>query len=372
MHRSRWAVSMAFFVNAFLLSNYIARLPDLQEKYAINYQEIGFVLLASAIGSLIAMPFTGALIVKFGSKKITIIALSSLCVLVALFVLSPYYTLLLILFFFIGMASGMTDVAMNAQAVVVEKKIGSPIMSTFHGIWSLGLFSGAGIGSLFIAADVGMLTHFSVIGGISLITLTYFYADFVHDRNPGEVNRPLFQLPSRALIGIGIVAFCAMLGEGAMADWSTIYMKDEMGLTDQLAPSGLVAYSFAMLMARFAGDHLRSRLGDRNMIQSGGVLCLIGMALIISSASISVTLLGFLLTGLGLATIVPIAYSRAGNTEGISPGVGISMVTTIGYSGFIIGPPVIGFIAEHQSLQTAFTLVSFLFVLMLVISLRIR
>ncbi len=371
MRKSRWSVSAAFFINGFLLSNYIARLPHIQSKYSIDYQQLGFVLLASAIGSLLAMPFTGALIQRYGSKLITFLALAGLCITVAFFILAPHYELLLLMFFTIGTMSGVTDVAMNAQAVVVEKAYGRSIMSSFHGIWSLGLFAGAGIGTLFIAFDISLFNHFCAIATIALISLIYSFQYFVEDEVTDHSDQPVFRLPNKFLVGIGIIAFCAMLGEGAMADWSAIYMKDVMGLDDRVATSGLVAYSLAMLTARFLGDRVRTQIGDARMIQVSSVFSLVGMLLIILAWHVGISLVGFVLAGLGLATIVPITYSRAGNTPGIPPGVGISMVTTIGYSGFIIGPPIIGFIAKWQTLPLAFSFVIGLFILMLILSFRI-
>jgi len=163
-----------------------------------------------------------------------------------------------------------------------------------------------------------------------------------------------------------------MLGEGAMTDWSTNYMKDIMHLSDQLSPIGLMSFSLSMVLARLFGDRLRGHVGDPGLLRIGSLVSLIGCALIVFTAQVAFSIIGFIFCGLGLATIVPIAYSRAGNTVGIEPALGISMVTTIGYSGFIIGPPLMGLIADKYDLQSAFGFVIILFVMMLLLSSKLR
>ena len=180
------------------------------------------------------------------------------------------------------------------------------------------------------------------------------------------------QLPSRSLWGIGLIAFCCMLGEGAMADWTTNYLEKTVQATPSLAPLGLAAFSMAMMLGRFAGDRLRANWGDGKLLINSSILAVIGISLSVGVLSPYTAIAGFFLVGLGLATIVPIAFSTAGNMPGIKPGVGISMVTTIGYSGFLFGPPIIGFIADWQDLRVAMGLIAFLFVIMTLLSLNLR
>ncbi len=372
MKKARWAVSAVFFVNGFLFANYVARLPDIQDKYHIDYRQLGFVLLASAIGSLLAMPITGGLIARYGSRVVTLTAVFSLCLLVGTFAQLPVYGLLVVAFFFLGASSGITDVAMNAQAVVVEKGLGKSIMASFHGIWSLGMFSGAGTGTLFVSLGSTIAVHLLVMALVSIVAVWYLRSYLVRDKPASQVRGPLFNWPAKVLVGIGLVAFCAMLGEGAMAEWSTSYMRDVMRVDDAWAPLGLVFHSLAMLIGRLLGDGARMSYGDKRLIVACSVTALVGVVAIVLALGPVWSLIGFFLAGLGLSIIVPIAYSRAGNTPGIPPGTGIGMVTTIGYSGFIIGPPIIGLLADWQNLQVAYGFILILFAIMLALGWRLK
>ncbi len=372
MTRGRQAVSVIFFANGFVFSNYIARLPNIQSLYGLDYTQLGYLLLASSIGSLLAMPFTGALIARTGSKYVSTYAMVLVCIAVASFVLLPYYALVLLLFFMIGAGSGMTDVAMNAQAVLVERSYARSIMNSFHAIWSLGLFIGAGIGSLFIWFSPSIFIHLVTISSVSLLAIFWASLHLIAgDKNLDRRVAP-FNLPHPSLLGIGVIAFCAMLGEGAMAEWSTNYMRDTMAVREAFAPAALFTYSFAMLVGRLLGDKLRMRWGDPKLLRISSVAAVAGTLLITLASWVSISLLGFLIAGLGLATVVPLAYSRAGNVKGIDPGLGISMVTTIGYSGFIIGPPIIGWLGDWQDLQFAFFFVVSLFLIMLLLTFTVK
>jgi fucose permease len=186
----------------------------------------------------------------------------------------------------------------------------------------------------------------------------------------GEDDGPAFRLPSQALWGIGLIAFCCMLGEGAMADWSTIYLEKVVKSPEALAPIGLAAFSLAMMLGRFGGDWARAYFGDQKLMFLGSLIAIGGLAIALAWLNTFPAILGLFLTGVGLATIVPIAYSTAGKSTELSPGVGIAMVTTIGYAGFLFGPPIIGFVADGYGLRTALGFVLLLFLVMVGLSFR--
>lgn len=367
MLNSRWAVSSIFFTNGVLYATYVSRIPDIQQYYDLDYRGVGFVLLTGAIGSLLAMPFTGGLINRWSSKKVTLLASFSFCLSVALFMLSPGVGILAFVFFLKGVAAGITDVAMNAQAVLVERNHQRPIMAAFHGIFSLGMFAGAAAGTLFISQKIDILTHMVIMAGGGFVLVISLAKYLVRDDpgvSPDRLRKAkFFNVPAPALIGIGVIAFCGMLAEGAMADWSTNFMREVVEASPSLAPAGLSAFSLAMLTGRFLGDQARMFFGDRKLITISSLLAIVGTGLILTGWFASLAILGFFLAGLGLSTVVPIAYSKAGNTPDIDPGTGISMVTTIGYSGFIVGPPTIGYLADWKGLQVAY---GFVFLLLLV------
>ena len=368
MNYPRIAVKIIFFLNGFIHANLYSRLPRVQEQFSIDNGTLGFVLLASSIGAIGAMPFTGWFIIRFGSRRITLFSIFLYCLLVPFVPWTFYLTGLMTLFFLMGISAGMLDVSMNAQAVMVEKELGKPIMTSFHALFSIGMMLGAGMGSLFSLLNTPLFTHLGIITIISVIISFFMRYYLIHDKPIAKQEGPAFRLPNAAMISIGIIAFCSMLGEGAMADWSTIYLEKVSNADASLAPLGLAAFALAMTIGRIVGDNARSRLGDQRLILICGIIASAGLSISILLHDPYVVIIGFFLVGIGLSAVVPIAYSIAGNTPDLPPGVGLAMVTTVGYSGFLVGPPIIGFIADWQTLRVAFTFVLLLFLGMIILS----
>lgn len=373
MRKNRLAVSILFGVNGFLFANYVSRLPEIQAAYELDNGAIGLVLLSSALGALLAMPFTGWMIVGIGSRRISTISGLLFCLLISLIGFMPNPALLGILFFIVGLATGTMDVSMNAQAVVVEQLYKKPLMSNFHALFSAGMMAGAGTGALATYLDLGLKWHFVVASLVGFGFVNWTIPHLVPDSGQeGAMKKKAFQLPEASLVGVGLIAFCCMLGEGAMANWSTNYMLNIAGAQSGFAPMGLAVFSLAMMTARFGGDAIRALLGDRLLLILSSSIAVVGLGLFLLFPYPWMVLLGLLLVGLGLSVIVPISYSTAGNTPGLSPGVGIGMVTTIGYAGFLLGPPIIGFLADWQSLREALMFTLLLFGLMTLLSFRFQ
>jgi MFS family permease len=372
MHPSRIAVKLIFFINGFVHANVAARFPRIQELFSIDNGMLGFVLLCSSCGALLAMPFTGWLIIRNGSRRITIFSVFMYCVFIPLIpVVSPNLVGLMVLFFVLGLTAGMLDVSMNSQAVMVERNHGKPIMTSFHALFSIGMVAGASCGALFIQLGTSFLVHLSVITFLSLLGAAWARYHLIHDKPTEKVAEgPAFRLPNAAMVSIGVIAFCCMLGEGAMADWSTNYMENIAQASKSLAPIGLSAFALAMTLGRFFGDPARVKFGDRNLMVACGLIAVVGIVLMLSFNNPYSVIFGLFVIGIGLSSIVPIAYSIAGNTKDLSPGVGLAMVTTVGYSGFLFGPPIIGLLANWQSLRIALIAVAFLFVVMTLLSAR--
>src|SRR5688500_3726128 len=320
------------------------------------------------------MPFTGWTIIKKGSRKITIIAALSYCILVPAIPFLPNIFYLAILFFFIGIATGMLDVAMNAQAVMVEQLYKRPIMTSFHALFSIGMMLGAWCGALFIDLGYDLGYHLIIVSGLSLLAVLWANGNLIQDK-PETVSThegPLFRLPNQALIGIGIITFCGMLAEGAMSDWSVNYMQNITGASKTLAPIGLSAFATAMTIGRLFGDRVRAFLGDKKMIVIGGSIAFSGLCIAILIPQPYSAVGGFFLVCIGLSSIVLIAYSIAGHTKELPSGVGLAMVTTVGYSGFLFGPPVIGFISDMFTLRVALAVVAVLLALMTFLGIRYK
>ncbi len=360
-----------FFINGFVYANLASRFPRIQELFEIDNGILGFVLLSSSVGALLAMPFTGWLIMRNGSRRITIFSVFAYCLFLPLIPFIPGLPGLILIFFVMGITTGMLDVSMNAQAVMVEQQHGKPIMTSFHALFSIGMVAGASCGSLFIKLQASLFTHLSIIVGVSILAALWGRYYLIHDK-PKEkiVEGPAFRLPNAAMVSIGVIAFCCMIGEGAMADWSTNYMENIAHASKALAPIGLSAFALAMTIGRFFGDSAREKFGDKKLMIVCGIVSTIGLGFMIVFVNPFAVITGLFIVGLGLSVIVPIAYSIAGNTKDLPPGVGLAMVTTVGYSGFLFGPPIIGFLADWQTLRIALALVLILFIVMTGLSAR--
>lgn len=364
-HHPRIAVNIIFFVNGFMHANLAARFPRIQEIFSLDNGTLGLLLLSTSIGAVLAMPFTGWLIIRNGSRKIAIASVFLYCMFFPLITYMPGLTGLIPLFFIMGVTAGMLDVSMNSQAVMVEKSKGKPIMTSFHALFSIGMAIGAVCGALFAKWGVAFFAHMISITVASMLASAFARYHLIHDKPEGaQAEGPAFRLPNAAMISIGIIAFCSMLGEGAMADWSANYMKNIVGASEATAALGLSAFAAAMTVGRLLGDGGRARYGDKKLMVVCGLIATVGLSFSLFFPAPIPVMIGFFLVGIGLSVIVPIAYSIAGNSSSVSPGVGLAMVTTVGYTGFLFGPPLIGFLADWQTLRMALVLVVLLFVVM--------
>lgn len=366
------AVNAIFFINGFLHANLASRLPRLQELFSLTNGTLGLILLATSIGAVFAMPFTGWLIIQNGSRRIGIISIFSYCIFFPLVTLMPGVPGLMALFFLMGITAGMLDVSMNAQAVMIERGMGKPIMTSFHALFSIGMAAGALSGAFFESITLDLFKHLTLITSGCLVAAFWVRYFLIHDKPESKGEGPAFQLPNAAMVSIGVIAFCCMLGEGAMADWSTNYMEKITLAPAALAPIGLSAFAFAMTIGRVFGDRARAKFGDKKLMIACGLTACLGLSLSLIWNIPAAVISGFFMVGLGLSVIVPIAYSIAGNSSAVSPGVGLAMVTTVGYSGFLFGPPIIGFLADWRSLRFALIFVACLFMIMTLLSYRYR
>ncbi len=352
MKAHRIAVSALFFINGFLHANWASRLPEFQNLLDINNSQLGSLLFALAVGALTAMPFTGWVSNSLGSATVTRLAGLLLCVAVAVLALSDNLIIEGLIFFFIGIGNGSMDVAMNEQAVLVERSYKKPIMSSFHAYWSIGMALGAGSGALFSKFDITLVNHLWTVVLISLVVVVLATGKLivtVKEHSGHGISG--FMLPTRAIVPLGLIAFCGMLGEGSIIDWSAIYMNKVVGESEAMGAIAFGSFSAAMMIGRIAGDYFTHQLGKINLLIFDAILSVIGLSIVILFVSPFTTLLGFFLAGLGLSTVVPIIYTTAGNSPGVTPSVGIAMASTIGYSGFFVGPPTIGYLADAYGLR---------------------
>ena len=374
MKIKRLAVALFFFTNGFQYANWVARLPEVEKLYNISHATLGTLLLCSAAGAITAMPFAGYLTVLFGSRRITIFTGATMASLLIMIPLLSNLWYIGALFFLFGVLSGSEDVAMNGQAVYVERMYQKPILSSFHGIWSVGTALGAGCGALMAKFEVALFNHFIVVSIFCLALILWASFNLISDEvSKIEMNTEggtTFRLPTKAIVPIGLIAFCGMTGEGSIADWSALYMNKEIGQSEAFSALTFGAFATAMTIGRIFGDYFTGKYGKRNMLIFNSLAAIGGLSLALLTAIPFIVLLGFFIVGLSLATIVPIVYSTAGNTEGVAPSVGIAMATTIGYAGFFVGPPIIGYLADIFNLRVGLLFTLFLFIVMLALTNR--
>ncbi len=347
----RWAVLVAFFVNGALLASWISRIPAIQIKLDLSEGELGIVLLGIGVGVLAALSLAGGIIGRFGSRAVIIGGAVGMGLFLPLLALAPNAIALWFALFFFGAATSTMDVAMNDQAVMVEGRAQKPLMSSFHGSWSIGSLVGAMLGVAISALSFGSLPHFLFSSILFFALLALLARHLLAAEGQKEQGESMFRLPPRVVWPLGAIAFSAAIGEGAMADWSGVYLSRTFETTVAFAALGFAAFSLTMTIGRFAGDWLATRFSPTLVVRFGGLLAFIGiMAAIITTEPI-IVLLGFAAVGFGVANVVPLAFSAAGKLSKLPAGVGIAGVATIGYAGFLAGPPIIGLIAEVTSLR---------------------
>ncbi|MFB0947245.1 MAG: MFS family permease [Spirosomataceae bacterium] len=373
MVKSRVAISTFFFVNGFLYANLMARIPELQTFFAISNSTLGNMLFMVAIGAMIALPLTGWLTVKFGSDKIVRIAAVLFCISVPLIIIQEDIWIAVFFAALTGALMGAMDVCMNGQAIYVERLHKRPINSSFHATFSVGVALGAVSGGLFSKYDFSLFNHLLFLSALSIIAVIVASFYVVEDLETGKkegVESSGFQLPTKAILPLGIIAFCSMTGEGSMTDWSAMFMNKVVGQDVTFSAVAFGVYATGMTIGRVFGDRIRSSFGDRKLLICNTLLALVGLSISIVFATPYLTLIGFFIVGLGVANIVPVIFSLAGNTPGVNPAVGISMVTSIGYTGFFVGPPTIGYLSDIFNLRIGFIFTLLLFFVMLIFVLK--
>jgi hypothetical protein len=353
---ARLAVLGIFFLSGFGFASWAVRIPAVQEKLGLGEGLLGIALLGMSVGSLVSMPLAGWFVSRLGSRPVVGATALAYSLALPLLAIAPSLALLLPALALVGAATGSLDVSMNAQAVAVEKGQGRPIMSSFHAAFSLGGLAGAAAGGAVAAAGVGVAPHLAGVASLSLVAFVIAYGQMLPagvDR--GEGGDPAFARPTRALAGLGVISFCVLLGEGAMADWSAVYLNGTLGTGPGLAAAGFAAFSATMVAGRLLGDRLIARFGPVALVRAGGAVSALGLGVSLTVAQPVAALVGFGCAGLGFSIIFPAALSAAGRAKIAGPA--IAAVATTGYFGFLVGPPSIGFAAEALGLGGALFIV---------------
>ena len=349
---ARLAVSVVFFVNGTVLASWVPHVATVQAGLGLTPGTLGLALLGMAAGAVISMPLAGALIGRVGSRAVTTFAALAFCLTLPLPLLASSAPLLGLALLLFGAANGAMDVSMNAQAVDVERRHGRPIMSAFHGLFSLGGLAGASLAVLLVGMGVAPLAHVLGVAAVCLIVAAVASRGLL--AAAGRVSAgPRFARPTGSLVGLGALAFCIAVGEGSMADWSAVYLRGSLGTDATFAAAGYAAFSLTMAAGRFVGDRLVARFGPVTIVRASASLAAVGLAAGLIVGHPVAAIVGFGCVGAGLANLIPLLFSAAGRAPGVGPGVGIAAVATVGYFGFLAGPPLIGFAAELVTLPVA-------------------
>lgn len=353
---ARLAVYATFFVCGLVFAAWVSRIPAIKEKLGLDAAELGLVLFGVPMGLMVALPVTGWAISRRGSHRVVTVAALSNCLVLPFLALAPSGVTLLVALFLFGFTQAALDISMNAQAVEVEQRYARPIMSSFHALFSLGGLVGAALGGVAAGLEVGPLPFFTLMTlfalGVMLGAIRWLIP------TPGEPAGARFAWPRGVLLGLGLILFCTGLGEGAVADWSAVFMKQNLGSSEALAALAFSAFSVAMVIGRLGGDALNHRFGPVGLARAGGLLAAAGLGLAVGSSAPWIALLGFVLVGFGYCTLFPLVFSAAGNVPGVHPGMALASVATLGYTGFLVGPPLIGLVAEATSLPASLGMVA--------------
>ena len=363
LNRIRLAVSVFYFSMGLTFATWASRIPDIKAALHLSEAGLGAVLFSIPCGQLLMMPFSGRIVVKYGSSK-TVIAgiIMYIAAMVTLGLGTERWHLMLSLFFF-GIFSNFTNISVNTQGLLTEGLFGKPIMSAFHGAWSLAGFTGALIGLLMMNLGLHPRIHFTIVALLLYIVIAFNYRHLVKTRPAkpqaveAENKRSFLPKLNPALVWLGVIGFCSMVSEGIMFDWSGVYFKDVVKAPASLVVLGYTSFMIMMASGRFVGDKVTSHFGRKKVLALSGVLISGGMYLAVFLPYLVPSALGFMLVGLGVSTVVPGVYSLAGRIPGIEPSQALTAVSSISFLGFLLGPPVIGYIASAVGLKMSFALV---------------
>jgi len=359
--RAQAAVIATFFVHGLLFASWTAHVPHVKAHLGVDDGTLGLALLGVPIGAVSAMACSAVLIPRFGSRVLVRVCLVGYCFAGPLVGVAGSVWGLFAALFLWGAFQGALDVSMNTQAITVEKRRGRPLMNGMHACWSMGAFAGAGIGTLSVAAGIELAPQLLVLGTAAVLAAgwlsTSLLLDLVEPPDSGSGEPAAGRRFSSAMLPLGAVAFASMLCEGAAADWSSIYLRDSAHGSAAEGGLGYTAFTLAMVAVRMLGNRLLDRFGAVRLLPALALVATVGFGTALAIGSVGAGIAGFFLLGLGVGSVVPTAFSAAGRLPGVHPGVGVAMVSGLGWAGFVCGPPIIGQLADVTSLRTALVLI---------------
>ena len=366
--RSQLAVASLFGALGFSYGTWTSRLPAIKSNLGLSTSQVSVVLLFAALGAIFSFPVTAAALHKLGSRGASLVAGVLLAIGLVIFGLAPTWALACAVMCLYGVLASTMDVAMNAQGVEVERATARPVMSRLHAVFSLGTMAGAFFASGITLVTTSVPLHFVVAALVVLAAVLLPRAGLIADAKPIAGGTRSFALPRGVALLIGAMAFLGMIVEGSMVDWSTLYLKERAGASQQIAPLGIASLQGTMLVTRWFGDRARVRWGTRKLLFGGSLIAGVSLAVALIVGGIVPALVGFALFGFGVATVSPCVYA-AGAREG---GVALAAVMTLGSLGFLVGPLVIGAVAQATNLSWGMAVVAAAAIALAMLSRRVR
>lgn len=355
----RIAISCFFFIQGLTFASWASRIPDIKNSLQLSDAELGAILLSLPIGQFFALALSGYLVTRYGSRIVLITTSVLYPATLLLIGLASVPLALIVALLLTGFFGNIYNIAVNTQAVGIEALYGRSIMASFHGLWSLAGFTGGLIGTFMIAQELSPFQHYWIINGITLLlTLVFVGSTLPRDAKTDQSKPKLFVKPDNAILILGVLAFSCMICEGTMFDWTGVYFDKIVKTPKELTQLGFVAFMSTMAGGRLIADFLITRLGARRMILISGCMIFTGISILVAFPYVIPSIAGLLIAGFGVSSVVPLAYGLAGQSKTMPAGQALAAVSSLGFLGFLIAPPMIGFISQGYSLRLAFGLIA--------------
>lgn len=375
LNRVRLATSLFFFGMGFCFATWASRIPDIKSALQLSEAALGTLLFTMPIGQLFAMPFSGKVVTKYGSRTITILGLILYAACLPLIGLATEKWQLALGLFLFGWFGNFCNIAVNTQGVYTQQLFDKPIIGSFHGSWSLAGFCGALTGLLMLALELSVFQHFVVAFAFVLGIIVTNQKFMIKAKPKQEAEKSTYSFwknPDKNLLLLGVICFCGMASEGIMFDWSGVYFKEIIKAPGALVVLGYTTFMISMASGRFLSDFLVARYGPRKVLIISGLVISTGLYTAVLLPYIIPCTIAFLLVGFGVSNVVPIIFNVAGNNENVPTGIALTIVTSISFLGFLMGPPLIGYIAELTSLKHSFAIIGIFGVLVSLLVWRLK
>jgi MFS family permease len=354
----RIGAAIYFFISGFGYSTWASRIPTIKQQLHLNNAQLGTVLFALPVGLMLTMPITSWLLTRHSSRVVMLFGTLFLSVILILIGISNSMLQLLIILFCFGSARNLMTLSINTQGVAVQALYNKSIMATFHGIWSMAGFAGAAFGLVMVYFNIATAYHFTMVSILLAIASLYFIKDTVYQKPIPQSGKPVFSLPDKYLLKFSLICFACMACENTMYDWSALYFQKEVNPDKTISTAAFVIYLVAMTSGRFFGDKLVTKLGINKVLKFSGLLIFSGLFIAVALPYTVTAGLGYILVGFGVSCIVPMVFSLAGRSKNMSSSSALASISTVGYLGFVLVPPMVGYIAQLASLRWSFGIIA--------------